>query len=88
MQDSAAFLLLVAGSAEDIALRCKKDESKQAIVYTEKALSIINKRMREPQAFISDGALAACTTMAGIQVSHIFVQLGSADRGSYYLAPR
>jgi hypothetical protein len=69
MQDPAAFLLLVAGAAEDIALRCKKAESKQAIVYNEKALSLINNRMRVPEMFISDGAIAACTIMAGYQVS-------------------
>jgi hypothetical protein len=69
IQDPAAFLLLVAGAAEDIALRCKKAESKQAIVYNEKALSIINNRMQVPKMFISDGAIAACTIMAGYQVS-------------------
>jgi hypothetical protein len=69
MQDPAAFLLLVAGAAEDIALRCKKAESKQAIVYNEKALSLINNRMQVPEMFISDGAIAACTIMAGYQVS-------------------
>jgi len=68
MQDPAAFLLLVAGAAEDIALRRKKAESKQAIVYNEKALSLINNRMQVPEMSISDGAIAACTIMAGYQL--------------------
>jgi hypothetical protein len=76
MQDPAAFLLLVAGAAEDIALRCKKAESKLAMVYTEKALSLINKRMQVPEMFISDGAIVACTVMGGYQVSLVYHKHG------------
>jgi len=76
IQDPAAFLLLVAGAAEDIALRSKKAESKQAMVYTEKALSLINNRMQVPEMFISDGAIVACTVMAGYQVSLVHQRHG------------
>jgi hypothetical protein len=89
MQDPAAFLLLVAGAAEDIALRYKKAESKLAMVYTKKALSLINNRMQVPELVISDGAIVACTIMAGYQVSLIYYKHGGcADMDSYFLGPR
>jgi hypothetical protein len=69
MRDPAAFLLLLATSAEDIAIRSQQDSS-VADAYRVKGLSIINKRMKEPHHSVSDGTISACAVLVGSEVSH------------------
>lgn len=67
MSDPAAFLLLLAASADDLAVRTQQDSS-VADAYRVKGLTIINKRMKEPFHAISDGAISACAVLAGSEV--------------------
>ncbi|PVH82311.1 hypothetical protein DL98DRAFT_143460 [Cadophora sp. DSE1049] len=70
VHDPAAFLLVVSGAAEDIAVRSKKPVSQQAIIYRAKAMNIINSRMQSPEDFKSDGSISACVLLAGLELLH------------------
>jgi hypothetical protein len=70
MMDPGAFLLLLAGSAEDLAAGSHQDSS-IADGYRAKGLSIINKRMKEPHQSVSNGTITACAVLAGAEVSEI-----------------
>lgn len=69
MKDPAAFLLLLALSAEDIALRSHQDSS-VADAYRAKGLSIINNRIKDRHHSITDGAISACAVLAGSDVGY------------------
>ncbi|KAG4432121.1 hypothetical protein IFR05_012395 [Cadophora sp. M221] len=70
VKDPAAFLLVVSGAAEDIAVRSKKPVSQQAIIYRAKAMNMINSRMQSPSEFKSDGSISACVLLAGLELLH------------------
>lgn len=68
MQDAASFLMIISGSANDIALRSEKPNSQQSIEYKAQAMAIISKRMVASQSFITDGTINACSMLAGTEV--------------------
>lgn len=67
MKDPAAFLLLLALSAEHVASISEQDSS-IAEAYRAKGLSIINKRMKEPYHAVSDGQISACAVLASSEL--------------------
>ena len=70
MQDAASFLLIISGSAADIALRSERSNSQQSIEYKAQAMTIINKRMATSQSYFTDGTINACSMLAGTEVGH------------------
>ncbi len=70
MQDPASFLIIISGSANDIALRSGKPNSRQSIEYKAQAMEIVNKRLATHQSQVSDGTINACSMLAGTEVSH------------------
>jgi hypothetical protein len=68
IQDAASLLLVICGSANDIDLRWNKSESPKRFEYRVRAMTMINTRMALPDLFITDGAISACTLLAGLEV--------------------
>jgi hypothetical protein len=68
IQDPSSFYMVVSGSAESIALATKKSISRQAILYRAKAMKLINDRMKSIDGALSDGAISACSVLAGFEV--------------------
>lgn len=68
MQDPAAFLLVAAGAATDLAMRQKSKFAPDAFEYRAKAMKMVNRRMMIPRQSISDGAITCCVVLAGLEV--------------------
>lgn len=69
LQDSASFLIIISGSASDIALRSERQSSQKSIEYRAQAMTMINKRMPlESRSYFTDGIINACSMLAGTEV--------------------
>jgi len=72
MKDPGSFLLLAAGAATDIACRNNSKDLLEAFEYRAKGMVVINRRMMIPEQSISDGAITACSMLAGLEVANYY----------------
>ena len=68
MFDAAAFHLLLAQSAYNLAALKGQSPPKQAIAHKIAGISIVNARLSDPNLAVCDGNIMAATTMVSIEV--------------------